>query len=131
MNRLHEIAMGCVPFLNGKWRYLKNEAWTEYRQRAVLQDDTEHGRRIIVSDYYGGEGRLQVTGSFPNRYSNNLKITLGMSRSIPSISADINRRFLSEYLKEWKKAKTLHQQHLDREENLRIRVELLKQIEWR
>lgn len=128
MHRLHEIAVECIPFLNGKWRYLENEAWTEYRQRAVLQDDTAHGRRIILSDYYGGEGRLEVMGVFPDRWSETPRITVAMSRSIPAISADINRRFLPVYLKEWEKAKALYDEGKERQEDLRIRVNLLKHI---
>lgn len=128
MIRLHQIAMECAPLLKGQWRYLKNEESNQYRIKAVLQDDTERGRQIIFSDYYLGEGRIKISGSYPDRYVNHFKITCSESRPIPALSADINRRFLPKYLTAYEAAKNRYQIHQDKQEKLQIQVDLVKQI---
>ncbi len=129
MNRLHDIALGCVPFLKGRWRYLKNEDWAGYRQRAVLQDDTDRRRQIIFSDYYRGEGRFQVTGAYPVGQGNPPRITLSQCRSISDLGREINRRFLPSYLKHYDQSKSAHLLQIKKQEQLRIRAGLLKQID--
>ncbi len=52
MSRLHDIAQGVAPLLEGQWRYNRLAAESEkthWQDRATLNDDTKPGRRIVFS----------------------------------------------------------------------------------
>ena len=106
MSRLHDIAQGVAPLLDGQWRYnrlaAENEK-THWQNRATLNDDTRTGRQIVFCSIWNRPERINIYGSLPERYSKT-RITVGQGRDTPAIAADIERRFLPGYLTEWDEA---------------------------
>ena len=107
MSRLHDIAQGVASFFDGQWHYNRlaaESAKTHWGNRATLNDDTRAGRQIVFCAIWNRPERIEIYGSLPERYSSKTRITVGQGRDIPAIAADIGRRFLPGYLKEWDEA---------------------------
>ncbi len=106
MSRLHDIAQGAAPFLDGQWRYNRLAAestQTHWGNRATLFDATRPARQIVFCAIWNRPERIEIYGSLPERYSKT-RITVGQGRDTPAIAADIGRRFLPGYLTEWDEA---------------------------
>ena len=131
MTRLFEIAQGVAPLLDGKWRYNRlaeeNEK-SHWQNRAVLNDDTQAGRQIVFSSCWNRKGRIEISGPLPSGRYSKTRITVGETRNIPAIAADIERRFLPGYLKEWTEAEADQQARAETMELYRHQVDILRRV---
>ena len=112
MSRLHDIAAGVAPLLEGQWRYnrlVEESEKTHHRHRATLNDDTLPRRQILFSSIWNRPERIEISGRLPAR-TGKTRITVGQGRNIPAIAADIERRFLPGYLTEWIQAEACQRQ---------------------
>lgn len=130
MTRLFDVAIGVAPLLDGRFRYncLEEEKTTyDWGNRAVLNDDTETGRQILLTNCSRKPERIVVSGRLINGYGRT-SITVANSRDIPSIAGDINRRFLPDYLKEWEKRQDEQAERTAKMEAYKHRVDLIRHI---
>lgn len=130
MTRLFEIAKGVAPLLEGRWRYnhlAEQDQKNHWADRATLNDDTERSRYIVFSSIWNRPDRIEIYGHLPER-SSKTRITVGQGRDIPSIAADIERRFLPEYLIEWTNAETCQCQRAETMALYQHQVDLITKI---
>ena len=131
MSRLHDIAQGAAPLLDGQWRYNRLPAestQTHWGNRATLFDATRPGRQIVFCAIWNRPERIEIYGSLPERYSSKTRITVGQGRDIPAIAADIGRRFLPDYLREWDEAEAAKRQRAETMALYSHQVDLIRRI---
>ena len=127
MADLFELTTEIAPLLKGKWRYnqLAEENERGYIRRALINDDTQPGRQVVLRPYAPQAGRIQIYGLVPNR-SSQTKITVSEKRTARAIAGDINRRLLPGYLSEWEAAQQFHQKREAELDIYRHQVNLLR-----
>jgi hypothetical protein len=127
MDRLFALAEEVAPLLTGQWRYnrlAEKRSDVRHANEAVLNDDTHPGRQLVFKPCWEMPGRIQIRGSLPESLSRE-KITVSGERSARAIAADINRRLLPVFLKEWQEVETHRRQREAELELYRHQVELL------
>lgn len=129
MDRLFAVAQGVAPLLTGQWRYNQRAAvQSAVRQgnRAVLNDDTQPGRHIVLRPAWQRPGRIEVFGMLPTDYPSQTRITVAETRPIAALAGEINRRLLPRFLTEWTAAEERRQQQAAAMDLYRHQVELLQ-----
>lgn len=130
MSRLFEIAQGIAPLLDGSWRYNRLEEarhGSDWMHRAVLHDPACPNRQIIVSGIWNKPDRLCFRGRIPHGHIRT-RITVAKRRDIPSIAADVNRRFLPGFADEAEAAKACHDHRQAELEAYRHQVDILRRF---
>ena len=131
MTRLFAVVHGVAPLLNGQWRDNQLAAQcSEHRSgnRAVLSDDTQPGRQIVLRPAWQTPRRIELYGLLPSDYPRKIRITVAQMRLVPAIAGDINRRLLPGFLSEWTEAKARRQQREAEIELYRHQVDLLRRF---
>ncbi len=111
MDRLFALAEEVAPLLTGQWRYnrlAETRSDIRHANEAVLNDDTQPGRQLVLRPCWEAPGRIQIRGSLPQSMSRE-KITVSEQRPARAVAGDINRRLLPGFLQEWRETETRRQ----------------------
>lgn len=130
MTPLFTLAEEVAPLLTGQWRYnrlAEKRSNIRHANEAVLNDDTQPGRQLVLRPSWETPGRIRVAGVLPQGLSKT-RITVSEQRTSPAIAGDINRRLLPAFLAEWQAAITRRQAREAELELYGYQVELLRQF---
>lgn len=134
MARLHDIAKGIVPLLDGAWRYdyrREERRETDWRNVAILISPEHPHAELWCMAEWNAAHRVAISGHYRGGIAyrdrtNQLRITCAQARPVPDIAADINRRFLPPFLQACEQMEADHRRRQADQEKLAFRLETLR-----
>lgn len=130
MDRLFALAEEVAPLLTGQWRYnrlAETRSDVRHANEAVVNDDTQPRRQIVLRSCWDMPGRIQICGSLRESLSH-VKITISEQRPARAVAEDINRHLLPGFLQEWQETETRCQARDAEMELYRHQVEVLRKF---